>query len=139
FTFGDIEAGAGIKDRYLIHPNLFYYSPKTNVNFIGDLNNRGIKSFGFRDYLEFEGGFGKLLSDASSYFDLFNSDFARYLNNQDYIANTNQFGALNIRQAINNVTDVSGYIISSNSKTDTESHTINEYLNNEDPYFENRT
>ncbi|WP_223266342.1 carboxypeptidase-like regulatory domain-containing protein [Gelidibacter gilvus] len=139
FTFGDIEAGAGIKDRYLINPNLFYYSPKTNVNFIGDLNNQGIKSFSFRDYLEFEGGFGKLLSDASSYFDLFNSDFARYLNNQDYTANTNQFGALNIRQAINNVTDVSGYIISSNSKTDTESHITNEYLNNEDPYFENRT
>ncbi|WP_240338065.1 carboxypeptidase regulatory-like domain-containing protein [Gelidibacter japonicus] len=139
FTFGDLEAGAGIKDRYVIHPNLFYYSPKTNVNFIGDLNNQGVKSFSFRDYLEFEGGFGKLLSDASSYFDLFNSDFARYLNNQDYTANTNQFGALNIRQAINNVTDVSGYIISSNSKTDTESHITNEYLNNEDPYFENRT
>jgi|26BtaG_2_1085354.scaffolds.fasta_scaffold02644_3 hypothetical protein len=139
FTFGDIEAGAGIKDRYLIHPNLFYYSPKTNVNFIGDLNNQGIKSFSFRDYLEFEGGFGKLLSDASSYFDLFNSDFARYLNNQDYTANTNQFGALNIRQAINKATDISGYIISSNSKTNTESHITNEYLNNEDPYFENRT
>ena len=59
FVFGDIEAGAGIEDRYLLHPNLFYYSPKTNVNFIGDLNNQGIKSFTFSDYLEFEGGFGK--------------------------------------------------------------------------------
>ncbi|MCP4071568.1 MAG: carboxypeptidase regulatory-like domain-containing protein, partial [Hyphomicrobiales bacterium] len=66
FAFGDVEVGAGIKDRYLVHPTLFYYSPKTNVNLIADFNNQGIKSFGFRDYLEFEGGFGKLMGDASS-------------------------------------------------------------------------
>jgi hypothetical protein len=139
FTFGDIEVGAGIKDRYLIHPNLFYYSPKTNVNFIGDLNNQGIKSFTFRDYLEFEGGFGKLMADASSYFGLYNSDFAQYLNNQDYAANTNQFGALNIRQSINGKTDISGYIITSNSKTKTQSNTLNEYLNFNEPFVEDRT
>ena len=52
FAFGDMEAGGGVKDRYLVHPNLFYYSPKTNINFIGDLNNIGIKSFTFSDYLE---------------------------------------------------------------------------------------
>jgi len=139
FAFGDVEVGAGIKDRYLIHPNLFYYSPKTNVNFIGDLNNQGIKSFTFRDYIEFEGGFGKLMDDASSYFSLYNSDFAQYLNNQDYTANTNQFTALNIRQSISTKTDVSGYIISSNSKTDTQSSTLNEYLNFSQPFIEDRT
>ncbi|MCH7525124.1 MAG: carboxypeptidase-like regulatory domain-containing protein, partial [Bacteroidetes bacterium] len=139
FTFGDIEVGAGIKERYLLHPNLFYYSPKTTVNFIGDINNTGVKSFSFRDYLEFEGGFGKLLNDASSYFGLFNSDFAQYLNNQNFTSNTNQFGALNIRQSINNVTDISGYVITSKSKTETLSNTFNEYLNNDTPFIENRT
>jgi len=139
FAFGDVEVGAGVEDRYLIHPNLFYYSPQTNVNFIGDLNNQGIKSFTFRDYLEFEGGFGKLMEDASSYFDLFNSDFAQYLNNQDYTANTNQFAALNIRQSLNGKTDLSGYIITSNSRTDTQSNTLNEYLNFNEPFIEDRT
>ncbi|MEZ4855086.1 MAG: carboxypeptidase-like regulatory domain-containing protein [Gelidibacter sp.] len=139
FAFGDIEVGAGIKKRYLLHPNLFYYSPKTNVNFIGDLNNQGIKSFSFRDYIEFEGGFGKLMNDASSYFSLFNSDFARYLNNQDYKANTNQFGALNIRQSINTKTDITGYIITSKSKTGTQSDTQNEYLNVDAPFTEDRS
>ncbi|TXD83896.1 carboxypeptidase-like regulatory domain-containing protein [Subsaximicrobium wynnwilliamsii] len=138
FAFGDVEVGAGIKDRYLIHPNLFYYSPKTNINFIGDLNNRGVKSFTFRDYLEFEGGFGKLLEDTGNYFSLYNSDFAQYLNNQDFKSNTNQFGALNIRQAINSKTDISGYIITSNSKTETESSTLNEYLNFTEPFVEER-
>ncbi|WP_246296703.1 carboxypeptidase-like regulatory domain-containing protein [Winogradskyella vidalii] len=139
FVFGDIEVGAGIKDRYLLHPNLFYYSPKTNINFIGDLNNQGIKSFSFQDYLEFEGGFGKLLDDASSYFSLFNSDFAKYLNNQDFTDNINQFGALNIRQSVSKHTDVSGYLITSNSKTHTASNTLNAYQNTEDPFTEDRT
>lgn len=138
FTFGDIEAGAGIKERYLLHPNLFYYSPKTTINFIGDLNNQGIKSFSFRDYLEFEGGFGKLMENAGSYTSLFNSDFGRYLKNQDYTANTNQFGALNIRQSLNNQTDLSGYVIASKSITKTESNTLNEYLNYTDSFIENR-
>ncbi|WP_282030351.1 carboxypeptidase-like regulatory domain-containing protein [Winogradskyella eximia] len=139
FVFGDIEAGAGIEERYLLHPNLFYYSPKTNVNFIGDLNNQGIKSFSFRDYLEFEGGFGKLLDDAGNYFSLFNSDFAQYLNNQDFTDNTNLFGALNIRQSVSKHTDISGYLITSNSKTQTASNTLNSYQNIADPFTEDRT
>ena len=139
FAFGDIEVGGGIEERYVIHPNLFYYSPKTNINFIGDLNNQGVKSFSFRDYLEFEGGFGKLMSDAGSYFSLFKSDFAQYLNNQDFIDNINQFGAINIRQAINSSADISGYVISSNSKTQTESNALNSYQNTANPFIENRT
>jgi hypothetical protein len=139
FVFGDIEVGAGIEDRYLLHPNLFYYSPKTNLNFIGDLNNQGVKSFSFNDYLEFEGGFGKLLDDAGSYVSLFNSDFAQYLNNQDFIDNINQFGALNIRQSVSKHTDISGYLISSNSKTQTASNTLNTYQNIDDPFNEDRT
>ncbi|MBU2928094.1 carboxypeptidase-like regulatory domain-containing protein [Winogradskyella psychrotolerans] len=139
FVFGDIEVGTGVEERYLLHPNLFYYSPKTNINFIGDLNNQGIKSFSFSDYLEFEGGFGKLLDDAGSYFSLFNSDFAQYLNNQDFTDNINQFGALNIRQSVSKHTDVSGYLIASNSKTQTASNTLNAYQNIEAPFTENRT
>lgn len=139
FVFGDVEVGGGVEKRYLLHPNLFYYSPKTNINFIGDLNNQGIKSFGFKNYLEFEGGFSKLLNDAGSYFSLFNGDFAQYLNNQDFTDNINQFGALNIRQSISNSTDISGYLITSNSKTETASNTLNSYQNIAEPFVENRT
>jgi hypothetical protein len=139
FVFGDIEAGGGIEDRYLLHPNLFYYSPKTTLNFIGDLNNQGVKSFSFNDYLEFEGGFGKLLDDSGSYFSLFNSDFAQYLNNQDFVDNINQFGALNIRQSVSKSTDISGYLISSNSKTETSSSALNVYQNIAQPFAEERT
>ena len=139
FAFGDLEAGAGIKERYVLHPNLFYYSPKTNVNLISDINNTGSKSFTFRDYLNFEGGFGKLINDAGSYFSLFNSDFAQYLNNQNYTNSKNTFGAFNIRQSLSNVTDLSAYVISSKSNTETLSTTANEYLLESNNFIENRS
>ncbi|WP_339874820.1 carboxypeptidase-like regulatory domain-containing protein [Olleya marilimosa] len=138
FIFGDIEAGAGIKDRYVVHPSIFYYSPKTNVNVIGDLNNTGVKSFTIKDYLEFEGGIGKLLSDAGNYFKLYRSDFAQFLDNQDYKSSTNQFGAFNIRQSINQVTDLSAYAIVNNEKNTTASNTINTYQNIDQPFTEQR-
>ncbi len=138
FMFGDIEAGAGIKDRYVVHPSIFYYSPKTNVNVIGDLNNTGVKSFTIKDYLEFEGGVGKLLSDAGNYFKLYRSDFAQFLDNQDYKSSTNQFGAFNIRQSINQVTDLSAYAIVNNEKNTTASNTINTYQNIDQPFTEQR-
>lgn len=139
FVFGDVEAGVGVTERYLVNPKLFYYSPKTNLNFIGDLNNTGNKSFTFKDYLEFEGGFGKLIQNAGSYFNLVNSDFANYLINQDFKSNTNQFGALNIRQSISSVTDISGYIITNKSKTESLDFTENLYLDNTTPFNETRT
>ena len=138
FVFGDVEAGAGIKERYLLHPTLFYYSPKTNVNFIGDLNNQGISSFSFRDYIEFEGGFGKLMSGSNSGVSPFRSNISQFLSNQNFKSSIHQFGALNIRQSISNATDISGYVISSNTKSETETHTENEYLLEDAPYFETR-
>lgn len=139
FIFGDIEVGGGHQNRYSLHPNVFYYSPKTNVNFIGDANNTGVKAFTLSDYLEFEGGFGKLLSNSGSYFSLFRDDFAQFLNNNNFKESVQKFGALNIRQAINSVTDISGYVIASDSDTDTETVTENLYQNNNNPFTENRS
>ncbi|WP_434037153.1 carboxypeptidase-like regulatory domain-containing protein [Formosa sp. 4Alg 33] len=139
FVFGEIEAGGGIKERYIVHPTLFYYSPETNVNFIGDVNNTGVKSFTFNDYMEFEGGVSKLLERSGGYSSLKNSDISAFIDTQDYKANTNQFGALNMRQSVSESTDLSAYVIASNSKTETEVLTSNDYLNNDTSFIENRT
>src|SRR5699024_4151216 len=138
FAFGDIEVGAGVKNRYLVHPKLFYYSPKTDVNFIGDLNNQGSSSFGFREYVEFEGGFGKLINGSNSGVNPFRNNFNQFIDNQDFRSSVRQFGAVNIRHTISEATDISGYVISSNTKSETETHTENEYLLEEAPYFEMR-
>ncbi|MBA4745114.1 MAG: TonB-dependent receptor [Muricauda sp.] len=139
FAFGDMEVGSGVKDRYLLHPNLFYYSPKTNINFIGDLNNIGVKSFSFSDYLEFNGGFGKLLDDIGGYFSLSRDDFSQFLNNTDFRANTNRFGAFNLRQKVSSKTDINSYVIANSSNTQTEFNTLNTYNNSNGLLNEDRT
>jgi hypothetical protein len=138
FAFGDMEAGGGVKDRYLVHPNLFYYSPKTNINFIGDLNNIGIKSFTFSDYLEFNGGFGKLIGDIGGYFALSRDDFSQFLNNTDFRANTNRFGAFNLRQSVSSKTDINSYVLANGSSTQTATNTLNIYNNSDGILNENR-
>lgn len=139
FLFGDIEAGAGMDKHYLVHPNVFYYSPKTNVNFIGDLNDIGTKSFTIKDYLDFEGGLGKMISDPSSYFKLSKNDFSKFLGNTDFKSGKNKFGAVNISQAINKKWDISGYSIYSNTVNDTQVETINEYLAQNEETVESKT
>lgn len=64
--FGDVSAGVGPEDRYLAHPNIFYYSPKFNVNFIGDLNNIGEQAFTLQDYFRFSGGLSSLARRSGS-------------------------------------------------------------------------
>lgn len=138
FVFGDVEAGGGIQDRYLVHPKLFYYSPNTNINLIGDVNNIAEKAFTLRDYLEFEGGMSRLMQNTGAYFNLFNSEIARFLANRDFTENTSQFGALNIRQSISKTTDVNGYIIATNSQTNTLTTSLNQYNTAEGSFDESR-
>lgn len=138
FAFGDIEVGGGVKSRYVVHPSLFFYSPKTSLNFIADLSNHGDKNFTVRDYLEYEGGFGKLFDSPESYFSLLSSDFARYLNNEDYTDNTNRFGALSVRQSVSGSTDISAYVISSDFDTETFSNSLNLFQNTTIPLTEER-
>jgi hypothetical protein len=64
--FGDVEVAAGPQERYLVHPNLFYYSPKVNINIIGDANNVGEQAFTLRDYFRFSGGIRRVGSRSGS-------------------------------------------------------------------------
>lgn len=138
FIFGDIEVGTGIKNRYTVHPTLFYYSPKTTVNIIGDLNNTGRKSFTIKNYIDFEGGFGKLMNNTNSYYKLYNSDFSKHLLNEDYKANTNKFGAVNLRHSISKKVDINTYYIINSSSTKTKNELQNKYLNGNNTFIENR-
>jgi hypothetical protein len=51
FVFGNVEEGKGNEGFYKTSVNLFYYAPKTKVNFIGNINNIGDKTLIFRDYI----------------------------------------------------------------------------------------
>ena len=137
FVFGDIETATGIKERYILNPKLYYYSPRTSLNMITDFNNTGKKSFTFQDYLDFNGGISKFFSNSESYLSLFDNDFTRFLNNQNFVENTNQFNALNISHDFNDKLSLTGYSILSNDKLQTLTTTTNNYIAS-DNLIENR-
>ena len=124
FVFGDVEAGKGNDDFYKTSANLFYYSPKTNVNFIGNLNNIGEKTFTFRDYLSFSGGVNAIFSGN---FNFRGGDFSQFMENNDVVTSKQKFGALNITKVATQKLDVSGYAIFSNSNNGSFVENLNEY------------
>jgi hypothetical protein len=124
FVFGDVEAGKGNDNFYKTSANLFYYSPKTNVNFIGNLNNIGEKTFTFRDYLSFSGGVNAIFSGN---FNFRGGDFSQFMENNDVVTSKQKFGALNITKVATQKLDVSGYAIFSNSNNGSFVENLNEY------------
>ena len=95
--FGDITLGAGPDGRYIGHPNIFYYSPKTSINFIGDLNNIGEQAFTLRDYFRFNGGLASLGRRSGSSINLSGDDIGLSLLQNNRAQNINsRLAALNI-------------------------------------------
>lgn len=138
FIFGDVEVGAEVANDngfYLGHTGLFYYAPKTNVSYIGDINNIGKRTFSFEDMMRFQGGVSSFISGRKSLTNLYN--FAS--NNTDVVENKSQFSALNFRQEINSKLDVEGFGIFSKLFTASFSESQNEYLQNSAFTFEEKT
>ena len=142
FLFGDVEVGGGVDEQqdgnYLLYPSVFYYSPKTKVNFIADWNNTGSKSFTMKDFIAFEGGLTKLLSDAKGYFNLYRSELASFLENNDYRLGKQQFGALHIDQELNAKTNISVYGITVKSTNEMKLENKYDYLLNDTIISESR-
>lgn len=138
FVFGDVEAGAEVGNAdngfYLAHAALFYYAPKTNLSFIGDLNNIGKRTFTFDDLLRFGGGMSTFLSGRKSLTNLYS--FAN--DNQDVVQNTSQFGAFNFSHDTSSKLSISGFSIFSKVLTASQTESKNEYLQNSAIAFEDR-
>lgn len=125
FMFGDVEAGKGNQKYYRTHANLFYYSPKTNINFIGNLNNTGEKTFTFKDYLNFQGGINAVFNGT---FKFGKGDFAQFLKSNDILSSKNKFAALNITKTTSSKLEVSGFAIISKTNTKSFEESSNQYV-----------
>ncbi|MBG6110583.1 hypothetical protein H4V97_002310 [Flavobacterium sp. CG_23.5] len=138
FVFGDVEAGAEVGNAdngfYLAHAALFYYSPKSNVSFIGDLNNIGKRTFTFDDLMRFSGGISTFLSGRKSFTNLYS--FAN--DNADVVQNKSQFSALNFSYDASPKLSVSGFSIFSKVFTASKTESKNDYLQNTSIAFENK-
>lgn len=127
--FGDVSAGGGPQDRYTAKSNLFYYTPKGSINFIGGLNNIGEQSFTLQDYFRFSGGLKNLGRRSGSSFQI-NSDDAglAFLQNNQARSIESKLGALNFSYDPNKKFNVSGFAIASNVKTDLDSNSFRTYI-----------
>ena len=138
FVFGDVEAGAEVGNAdngfYLAHAALFYYSPKSNLGFIADLNNIGKRTFTFDDLMRFGGGMSTFLSGRKSLTNLYS--FAN--DNADVVQNKSQFGAFNFSYEASSKLSVSGFSIFSKVLTASQTESKNEYLQNSSVVFENK-
>ncbi len=133
FWFGEVTAGAGIGDkekgRYLVHPKLFYYSPKYSINIITDFNNIGEVPFTFRDYFKFTGGFRNFNRGGGTNFNVSQSDlgFALMQNNKAKEIEA-KFFAGNFSWEASDVLDISGFAILSDNKTDIVTNSIRNFV-----------
>ena len=128
-TFGDISAEAGLDERYLVHPNVFYYTPKASFNVIGDINNIGKPAFTFRDYFRFTGGFKNLSQRSGSSLQIAQDDigFSMIADNRASELNS-KFGAANFSFNPNKKWSFSGFAIGNTSFTASPSTTYRTYV-----------
>lgn len=134
FVFGDVEAGVGNNEFNLAHAGLFYYSPKTNFSFIGDINNIGRSTFTFEDLLRFDGGISSFISGRKSLSNLYS--FTN--DNTDVVQNKSQFGALNFSIDASDKWNISGYGIFSKVFMASKTESTNQYLQSSSISFENK-
>lgn len=137
FAFGDVEAGAEVANDngfYLAHTGLFYYGPKINLSFIGDLNNIGKSTFSFEDLMRFQGGASSYLTGRKSLSNLYS--FTN--DNVDVVKNKSQFAAFNFSFDATSKLAVSGFGIFSKVLMVSQTENKNEYLQNNTSTFENK-
>lgn len=133
FVFGDLEAGSGPPSRYVGHSALFYYSPKTNIGFIGDLNNAGRSSFSYDDLQRLEGGSTFLKRRPTGI-----SLFPYTIENKDLARMRSQFAAVNFSVETNEKLTLSGFGIFSKMFTGERQDAFNQYLQNGPPAIESQ-
>jgi len=119
FWFGEITAGGGADERYLVHPKLFYYSPKKSLNILTNLNNIGEVPFAMRDYFKFSGGFKNIMKKGHSAMRISSEEVGfSLLKNDKAKAIDTKFGAINFNYSISDKLDFSGFAIYNETATE---------------------
>lgn len=133
FWFGEVTAGAGVEDRYLVHPKVFFYSPKTSVSVLTDFNNIGQMPFTTRDYYRFTGGLRNISTRGGTSLNIDNNTVG-LATTQNNRANelTTQFGAANFNHNPNKKITFSGFGIYSGTETDIVEETTKTYQDTND-------
>lgn len=139
FLFGDVELGTGIEKRYSFHPTLFKYSKKNSYNFIGDLNNLGIKSFTTEDYINFQGGYENLLLDESTIRNNpLNNEISQFLSNDKLVSEISKFIAADVSKSFSKKTKIDAFFIGADNTSEALLKNIIQYNEVQSPDIETR-
>lgn len=134
FVFGDMKISGGSQKHYQLHPALFYYSPKYNISYIGDLNNIGESVMSYEDLLRLQGGISKFLNAPIKL-----SDLRPYTEeNKDVVKNKSQFSAFNYGIEASDKIYISGFGLFSKPFTQSITTTTIDYLTNENTIEERK-
>ena len=129
FWFGEITAGGGPEEKYIVHPKVFYYSPKNSINVITDVNNIGEAPFTFRDYFKFSGGMKNLMRKGGSNLRLSSSQLGISLMNDDRIASADtRFAAVSINSTLSESFNINAFALYNDSENRYQSNTFNDFL-----------
>src|SRR5690554_3297108 len=124
FLFGENEVGGGIDKRYTIRPRLFYYSPKTTVNFIGNLNNTSEASLDHNAVRRFRGNFSDSPIQTS---DMGLNKFSRNTSHNSHFQKS-IFGALNFHTELSKALELDVYSMVAKQKSESLRETSIRYL-----------
>jgi len=128
---GNISTAGGYKNKYELNTNLFTFKKKTNLFFIGSLNNIGNQTFSFEDYISFQGGIQKLLSNNSNSSTISGKDLPSYLlSNNNVKSKYEQFSALNFSYNPSNKFKLNSYLIFDKTNITEEQLTKQTYFTN---------
>lgn len=136
FVFGDVCAGYGNNHFYETHASLFYYTPKVNWSFIGNLNNFGSQLLSYEDVFRFEGLRSVYIKNNQQ--QLIN--LYQYVTpNTDVVENKNQFIASDFRYSFHKKWDVKGLLLFNKNWLQSRTDQNIQYLQATETTFENRT
>ncbi len=125
---GNITAGGGYKQVYEVSTNLFSFRDKINLFFIGNANNVGNQTFTFQDYISFQGGINKIISDDGTTV-LSGEDLPAYLLSGDDVKNkSEEFGALNFSYNPSKKFKLNSYVILDRTRIGEEKFIKQTYL-----------
>ncbi|WP_169719516.1 carboxypeptidase-like regulatory domain-containing protein [Olivibacter sitiensis] len=135
-VFGEVEAKTGPEAFYVAHTNLFNFTPKKNISFIGDANNNGRAMFTTSDAINFQGGISKYLARdrKPSFVDLTKLT----QDGKDFSRTNSAFAAVNLESDISAKWRLSLVSILSHQKIRFQSNEALNYLNEQDWALENR-
>ncbi len=132
-VFGDLTAGIGPQKRYLGHANLFYYSPKLNLNLITDANNIGDLAFTIQDYFRFNGGLNNFVANSGTDIKLTNEGMGFPMaNKESAIDLSTQLGAFNFTYNPSKKWSHTGFVLGSLSDNEFGSNSVRTYIQNDD-------